>query len=66
MTTERHGKVDLNKIIQLIGLIVFVLIALAVLRLAMGLAIGLAQIALVVAVIAGLYFLAERLFGKGR
>jgi hypothetical protein len=58
--------VDLNKIIQLIGLIVFVLIALAVLRLAMGLAIGLAQIALVVAVIAGLYFLAERLFGKGR
>jgi hypothetical protein len=56
---------DLNKIIQLIGLIVFVIIALAVLRLAMGLAIGLAQIALVVAVIAGLYFLAERLFGKG-
>lgn len=57
---------DANKLVQLVGLIVVVIIALALIRLALGLAIGLAQIALVVAVIAGLYFLAERLFGKGR
>ncbi len=57
---------DSNKLLQLVGLIVVIIIALAVLRLVLGLAIGLAQIALIVVVIAGLYFVAERLFGRGR
>jgi putative flippase GtrA len=57
---------EMNKILQLIGLIVVVIIAFALMRLALGLAIGVAQIALIVAAIAALYFFAERLFGKGR
>lgn len=57
---------DTNKILQLVGLIVVVIFGLMLLRLALGFAIGIAQIVLVAAVIAGLYFAAERLFGKGR
>ena len=57
---------DGQKLLQLAGLIFVVLIILVVLGIVLNIAISIAGILLVVAVIAGLYFLAERLFGKGR
>jgi len=57
---------DGQKLLQLAGLIFVVLVILVVFGLVLNIAISIASILLVVAVIAGLYFLAERLFGKGR
>lgn len=57
---------DGQKLLQLAGLIFVVLVILVVLGVVLNIAISIAGILLVVAVIAGLYFLAERLFGKGR
>ncbi|MGH6650483.1 MAG: hypothetical protein ACREB7_05045 [Sphingopyxis sp.] len=55
-----------QKLLQLAGLIFVVLVVLVVFGLVLNIAISIASILLVVAVIAGLYFLAERLFGKRR
>jgi Na+/pantothenate symporter len=57
---------DLRKIVQLGILIIFALVILGVLSFVARVAIGLLQVAFVVAAIVGLYLLAEQLIGKKR
>jgi uncharacterized metal-binding protein len=57
---------NLQKIIQLGILIIFAIVILGVLSFVARVTIGLLQIGFVIAVIVGLYLLAEQVFGKKR